>query len=534
MKRSFAGAAAAAILAASALVAIAGPPASGAAFEGCNWPTFGRDLGRSFAASADCSGIGPLNVATLQKKWFREDIGAVTAQPVVDDGTVYVGSNKGVFYALDAETGADKWTFTVTDNNNADYGIITATAAVASLRGEKVVIFAGAATLFVFDTTGHLLAARCFDPADGGAHECPADPNRSADDPTIEIESSPAIVQSANGSLDVFVGMDYNEDPDVAPAGLVKLRLSHDGGWSLNPIWKYDPETLETYNESDGNPLTAHLGDGNGCGNVWSSPMVDVARGLVVFGVGNCRANNLTEAITGLDITSGNLAFRYAPRPPDAGATDPDVDFGATPNLLPGGLFGEGGKDGHYYAVNGDGTLAWSGAAAMPSDLGGMIGSTAVGQASGGDAVFASSAIPVSTIDPASSIQAGGEQIVDGLTKLTVRVPPGGLHAIRASGPDAGKVLWDAPAAPAYGAVVFVNGVVFLPDTFGMSMQAYSADTGALLWAYPLTTAAGPSAPASPIAAVGNSIFFGSGMQLSDPNNGGVWAFELPTLPSLG
>jgi outer membrane protein assembly factor BamB len=259
----------------------------------------------------------------------------------------------------------------------------------------------------------------------------------------------------------------------------------------------------------------------------------------VVFGVGNCTFNNLGEAIIGVNLSDGQQRFRYAPREPmDPTAGDPDVDFGATPNLLPGGLVGEGGKDGHYYALDPDtigatGEPAWNANAAMNSDLGGMIGSTAVGQARGGPAVFASSGIPVNTREEYtfSSISQAIEQIAEGGSNATVRIPPGGIHAIDAT---TGKVLWDAPAPPAYGGVVHVNGVVFLPATFGFSIQAYHADTGALLWEYPLVSTTGPLAPASPVTTVGNSIFFGAGMLLADPNAGGVWAMSLPALPSIG
>src|SRR5688572_4444476 len=105
MRKSFAGAAAAALIAASALRPIAGPPAS-ADYEACNWPMFGNDLGRSFAATEECSAVSATNVSPLRKKWFA-DIGAVAAQPIVDHGVVYVGTYAGDFYAIDAGTGLD-------------------------------------------------------------------------------------------------------------------------------------------------------------------------------------------------------------------------------------------------------------------------------------------------------------------------------------------------------------------------------------------------------------------------------------------
>ena len=221
--------------------------------------------------------------------------------------------------------------------------------------------------------------------------------------------------------------------------------------------------------------------------------------------------------MTAVNLNSGALVWTYQPR--DAvSASQLDLDFGATPNLLPSGNVGEGGKDGVYYSFNPvqpsplAPAPAWSTQVATPSDIGGMIGSSAVGRANGKAAVFASSAIPVHTGQPDVSLQQNAND-------------PGqafGLHAIDAA---TGQKLWDAPAAPAYGAAVYAGGVVFLPDTFTFSMQAYDANTGVPIWAFPLG-----EAPASPPAVVGSSIYFGSGVTENGlpalGSIGGIWGFQ--------
>src|SRR5207302_2249937 len=70
----------------------------------CDWSTFGHDIRRPFAAPGACSSIDAGNVATLQQKWHVDTGAPVTAQPVVKDGVLYVGSSKGRFYAIDAST----------------------------------------------------------------------------------------------------------------------------------------------------------------------------------------------------------------------------------------------------------------------------------------------------------------------------------------------------------------------------------------------------------------------------------------------
>ena len=519
----------------------------------CDWATFGHDLGRSFAAPGACSSIDAGNVQTLQQKWHFDTGAPVTAQPVVKDVVLYVGSSSGRFYALDANTGVEKWHFDVEDPNHADYGLITASAAVADVGGTRVVVFAGAASLYVLDAeSGTQIAAACVDPqhpSDTGACD-PKTPNSTGS--TVEIESSPAVLPHGSDDAWIYVGMDYNEATEMGPAGLLKFELKKTGSATNSFVfdvkWKYDPETEQTYTTAPLGPHEQENPHPLGCGNVWSSPVVDSAHGLVVFGVGNCDAGTTPddnpnartptqESISAVDYDTGAKKFVYKPTR-DFSNGDPDVDFGATPNLLLDNQVGEGGKDGHYYSlstVDPLGTKKWEAHAAMPSDLGGMIGSTAVGMSKGRPAVFAGSALPFSTRDPMSSLTEGMNNFSDGLQNGTVRVPPGGLHAFRAPGSvdennpnppdDGGTAIWDAAALPAYGAVVYVGNLVFLPDTFGFSMQAYNADTGALVWTMPTV---GP--PASPPSFLGDTMYFGSGIPEADSplsNIGGIWAYSL-------
>ena len=70
---------------------------------------------------------------------------------------------------------------------------------------------------------------------------------------------------------------------------------------------------------------------------------------------------------------------------------------------------------------------------------------------------------------------------------------------------------------------MYAGGVVFVPDTFTFTMQAWDADTGVPLWSFPT---GGP--PASPPAVVGNSLYFGSGVSFGPPLDsvGAVWGLS--------
>jgi polyvinyl alcohol dehydrogenase (cytochrome) len=488
----------------------------------CDWATFGHDAGRSFAAPDTCTTVNALSVHTLLPRWHVNTSSPVTAQPAVVGGTVYVGTAGGTFYAVDGASGAVKWTYQVGDGSTNDYGKIVSSAAVATVDGKRVVMFGGGATLYVLDASdgpvpNRLLAAACVDPNRTRNPDStkPCGPTSN----TTEIESSPVVIPFGKGATRVLVGMDFNETSNVGEAGLLAFNLQGGkGGWHLTPLWKYDPETRQTYTSD---PIYfGGSSSGHACGDVWSSAAV--TGNVAVFGVGNCDFANIgtppvTESVAAVAVDSGALLWSYQPRDP-VPASQLDLDFGATPNVLPNGNVGEGGKDGVYYSFKPaqssvlSPTPSWTSHVATASNIGGMIGSTAVGKANGKPAIFASTAIPFHTGQPDVSFQENLQN-------------PGhamGLHAIDAA---TGQKLWDAPAAPAYGAAIYSNGVVFVPDTFSFSMQAYDANTGVPLWAFPLG-----EAPASPPAVVANSIYFGSGVTEAGlpalGSIGGIWGFS--------
>ena len=74
------------------------------------WPTYRGDLRRTGRSSVK----GP---ATNQIRWvfstgLSEKQGGIETDPVIGpDGTVYIGANNGIFYALDPENGRVRWAF---------------------------------------------------------------------------------------------------------------------------------------------------------------------------------------------------------------------------------------------------------------------------------------------------------------------------------------------------------------------------------------------------------------------------------------
>ena len=89
-------------LATVAVAAIA--PAAAAA----DWPSYGHDLANSRDAGA--AAPSPREARRLGPAWtFTSHSGGMTGTPVVAGGTVVIGSNRCVVYALDLGTGRLRW-----------------------------------------------------------------------------------------------------------------------------------------------------------------------------------------------------------------------------------------------------------------------------------------------------------------------------------------------------------------------------------------------------------------------------------------
>jgi polyvinyl alcohol dehydrogenase (cytochrome) len=93
--------------------------------------------------------ITTANAASVQSIWKRSDLGSFNASPIVNNGVVYVGSENGNFYALDATTGAVKWSKALSIANCAGAGIVSsATVANDSVTG--LTVYFGAADHYLY------------------------------------------------------------------------------------------------------------------------------------------------------------------------------------------------------------------------------------------------------------------------------------------------------------------------------------------------------------------------------------------------
>jgi outer membrane protein assembly factor BamB len=534
------------VMAAAAALCAFAPAASRAA--GCNWPMYGHDPGHSFAQSFACAQINAANVTTLTEKWsFSTGASPVTASTTVVNGIAYVGDFGGTLHAIDVATGTQVWSYLVDDQHTNYPAKIVSSVAIDTMRvgaaSIQVLVLGGGATLYVLDPTppcigqpgctGVVLARQDLDPRSP----------QVADSQEIDIESSPVIAHLQGGTDRIMVGMDVHNDANVGRTGLHSFALVENPSgptpYSLQLVYKFDPETrLVRHSLSDGS------GTGRGCGGIWSSPVFDPAAlsgaGLVAFGTSNCEhpaggsGEAESEGVYAINATTGALAWEFHPR----GYNNVDDDFGSSTNLLPGGLVGEGSKDGFYYAFDretGTPASAWLGpdATGGTSDdgrshpaqsghlsdqfaLGGILGTPAVGTVNGEAAIFIASAVSTEIGDP------GPPPVPD----PTLSEDPQRMLSLHAISAVDGRILWRAQAAhPAFGAPTYANGVVFVPSTFDFSLVAVDANTGLTLAQRPL-----PGPPSSAPTAIGDTVYGGIGTSTGEGSPlaplSGVYAFN--------
>jgi len=322
------------------------PHAAPAPLSGGDWPLYGRDLANTRDGGA--SGPSVTQVPSLRPVWsVKSTDGDFTGTPVELDGTVVAVSGGGTVFAIDASTGAVRWTSDVTSANDE---IVNATAAIAD----------GRVFVPISRANGPELAALSL--ADGSPlWKVSYDPQTGAD-----TFGSPTVWDGK-----VFIGTSgQNGDPDVPLRGSVTALDVATGA----QVWQ-----------------THTVPEGHNGGPVWSTPAIDTDTGTLFAGTGNAysgEAADTTDAVIALDVRTGELLRHFQATAGDVftttsgGAAGPDYDFGASPQLITGPsgqkLVGEGQKSGTYWALD-RATLApaWSTPTGPGSALGGIIGSTA-------------------------------------------------------------------------------------------------------------------------------------------------------------
>jgi polyvinyl alcohol dehydrogenase (cytochrome) len=434
---------------------------SSADSSAAGWTVYGHDLANT-RRNVDETRITAASVGRLKKSWSIDGLVGVTGTPTVSDGVAYFDDWTGAVRAVHAATGKPIWTSKIG-------GMFVGAPAVDAHS--------------VYASVGHTLYR--LDRA-GGAIMWKVDTDTN---PFAQISASPVVVDGL-----VLQGTASFEN--IVNEKHYTFRGS---------IGAYDAVTGKQRWKFFTTPNSAGSGAGIG---IWSTPAVDVKRGLLYVGTGQSLSpptGTLADSILAIAYKTGKLRWSRQFTYPDVFSaghpTGKDADVGASPNMWTSNgrdLVGAGDKGGTFHAVDRDtGAVVWETHLTPGSAFGGEIGSAAFVDGK----LIATSNVG----DPASNF-------------------PTGFTKVFALDPATGAIDWTAQPFPGkvFAPVSAVRGVAFVATDKGR-MAALDTRTGKSLWTFsaPNQTACGPSI-------VDGRVLWGYGFVLFGPTGpGGVISFTL-------
>jgi polyvinyl alcohol dehydrogenase (cytochrome) len=435
------------------------PPPSEASGAG-PWGGWAPDIANTRLQTTERAGLSAADVPRLALKWAFgfPDATSAWSQPTVVGGRLFVGSQNGTVYALDAKTGCVYWTY------SAKSGVRTAmTVGAFGTEGSAVYFGDTGGNIYALNaSTGQLLWSRRMD-----------------EHPYARITGSPTLYQGR-----LYVPVASIEETAASQPGYecctFRGSLSALDAATGEPIWQtfLVPTPVAMGRNAAGTTLWGPSGVG-----IWNAPTIDVNRGLLYVTTGNTysgAAQPTSDAVIAFDPTSGAIKWTRQVTPGDvfgcrAGSPNcgekpgPDADIGTAAMLatLPDGrdLIVVGQKSGMAYALDParEGAVVWQYRAGQGSIWGGVQWGAAVDGEHG--------SFPISDI----------------------RTPtPGGLHAVRLA---TGERAWYQPPPPVkcqsgpgcnaalISVPTLIPGVIFQGSNDG-ALRAHSTRDGALLWEF--------------------------------------------------
>ena len=453
-------------------------------FQQPYWNGWGASVTQARFQSAQMARLTPEEVPRLKLKWAFGFPGAHRAygQPAVVGGRVFVGSENGNVYSLDAQTGCEYWSF------DAGFPVRTAVT-VGPYRGGWAAYFGDQhATAFAVDAeTGKLLWRTVLD-----------------QHPAAVVTGAPAL---AGRSL--FVPMSsYEELIGANPSyQCCKFRGSISAVDALTGriVWKTYAIAQSPHRDRK-NKIGTQLWGPAGAA-IWSSPTIDTKRHLLYAATGNDYADPATsrsDAIIAFDLNTGNVRWTRQMTAHDARTIDcdfpsamqtncpaehgPDFDFGSSPILveLPNhrSALIAGQKSGVIYALDPDrrGALLWQRRVGTGGSLGGVQWGSAA------DNMRTYVAVSDVRLKPAEAGTAGAQPVMGMGYLVFDPTVGGGLFALDLA---TGRIDWQTPhpgcnsrpgCSPAQSAAVTaIPGVVFSAGLDG-HLRAYSTAGGQIIW----------------------------------------------------
>ncbi len=434
------------------------PPNSGPAWNG-----WGVTVANTRFAPESSARLTPEQVPHLKVKWafgFPNGLSAY-GQPTVVSGRVFVGTDTGYVYSLNADTGCVYWSYQTEGYTRTAISI----RRVKGLGETKYAAYLGDGHSFAYALdarTGELIWKTKVD-----------------DDFISRITAAPAVYHGV-----VYVPVSSSEEfsasaPDY-PCCTMRGNVVALNAKTGKLIWRTYMVGVPkpTRKNSAGVQLYAPSG-----GDVWDSPTIDTKLHAIYFGTGDAQARPVpttTDAVVALDMKTGKILWHYQAEENDAfvggcgGPNEsancpkpngPDQDIGNSPILrtLPSDkrvlVFGT--KNGRVIALD-------------PDDHGKVLWITKV-------------APPLANPNPFYKLLDGvvwGGAADD--QHVYYGLHAGGMVAVDLA---SGKVAWYTPFAPIPGrvsssaATSAIPGVAFVGDSNGV-IHALSTTDGHELWSY--------------------------------------------------
>ena len=434
-----------------------------------------NDKNHRFIASA-AAGINRSNVDQLQVKWVfaLPDTKTPHFQPLITANTVVIADEPGVVYALDRETGCQRWQF------DAGSTVRTALRQVDTDTGPLLSFGTADAEVFGLELATGKLRWRL-----------QADTHRFAMVSGSAIDSDGVIYQPVS-SWEAA----YAVNPFYACCTFRSSLLAIDAQSGVEQWRSYTIVEAPAVIEKRG-LLPDRLGPSGA--PVWSQPTLDSQRGRIYVGTGENYSSPATEtsdAIIAFDAASGEMLWHQQFLAGDAwnvSCESPittncpeergvDLDFGAPPVLVT--VDGRdyilaGQRSGAVYALDPDqgGALLWSQKPGTGGKLGGVHFALAVDPSRG--VLY----VPIS------------DRPIKILGDNPVGEPNPSLHAYDIA---SGELLWSVAAPDSCGergkpnkgchpglsaAPTATEELVFAPALDG-AIHAFDAADGELLWSF--------------------------------------------------
>ena len=449
--------------------------------------------------SSEAAGFDRSQVSALELKWSFGFPASTRArsQPTIGMGAVFVGSQDGTVYAFDLETGCVRWTYAARAEvrTGITLGKRGPDGAATAYFGDII------ANLYAVDaTTGELVWQTS--PDEHHSATLTGTPAYAAGKLYVPV-SSLEVVTAANPEYACCTFRGHVMAVDAADGSVI---------WDSYAI-PDPPASVGT--TSVGTDMLGPSG-----APVWTSPTVDVAKNLLIFGTGenySSPADTNSDAVIAVALDTGerlwsrqtfpgdawNVACMMADNPNCPEEDGPDYDQASSPLLVDIGegktVVVAGQKDGRVFALDwetGENKL-WE----VKLGRGSIQGGVHFGMAADGTTVY----VPINDMNDTRN----GEWLDPELARP-------GVSAVNAV---TGEVLWSHVQENVCGegrpfcdpgvsaAITATDGAVIAGHLDGI-VRIYDRDSGEIIWSYNTTT---------PVTGTNGVIARGGGMSGSGP-----------------